>query len=137
MSPRNSILLLKLLNHSLVTASYRHIFIKIRTKMRVHEAKTRTLAMPYKNSETRQQKSRKCVFRPFLNRNQKKLFYSFFQTRPKYYESSKTEYSDSSSFINQYTPLIFFGFQKFFEGLKGGFLQKISTFFCFCLTTID
>ena len=41
-----------------------------------------------------QQKSRKCVFRPFLNRHQKKLLYSNFQTRPKYYVSSKTEYSD-------------------------------------------
>merc|ERR1711954_506183 len=39
-------------------------------------------------------KSRKCVFWPFLNRHQKKLFYSLFQTRPNYYESSKTEYSD-------------------------------------------
>ena len=28
--------------------------------------------------------------------------------RPKYYESSKTEYSDSTSFINRLTPLIFF-----------------------------
>ena len=48
-----------------------------------------------------------CVFRPFLNIHQTKLFHSLFQTRPKYYESSKTEYSDSTSFINQLTPLIF------------------------------
>ena len=87
---------------------------------------------PYKNSETSQQKSRKCVFRPFLNRHQKKLFYSLLLIRPKYYESSKTEYSDSTSFINRLTPLILFlGFWNFFEGLKGGFPQKMSTFFCF------
>ena len=35
--------------------------------------------------------------------------YSLFQTMPKYHESSKTEYSDSISFINRLTPLIFFG----------------------------
>ena len=61
-----------------------------------------------------------------------------FQTMPKYHESSKTEYSDSISFINRLTPLIFFGgFWNFLEGLKGGFTQKKSPFFCFCLTTID
>ena len=93
---------------------------------------------PYKDSDLSQQKSRKCVFRRFLNRHQKKLFYSLFQNRQKYYESSKTEYSDSTSFINRLTPLNFFlGSWNFFEGLKGGFPQKISTFFCFCLTTID
>ena len=98
--------------------------------MRAHEAKTRALAMPYKDSDPSQQKSRKCVFRPFLNRHQKKLFYSLLLIRQKYYESSKTEYSDSTSFINRLTPLIFFlGFQNFFEGLKGGFPQKISPFF--------
>jgi len=90
--------------------------------MRVHEAKTRALAMPFKNSETSQQKSRKCVFRPFFN--------WLFQTRPKYYEFSKTEYSDSTSFINRCTPLIFFlGVWSFFEGLNGGFPPKNLTFF--------
>jgi len=98
--------------------------------MRAHEAKTRALAMPYKDSDPSQQKSRKCVFRRFLNRHQKKLFYSLFQSRQKYYESSKTEYSDSTSFINRLTPLNFFlGSWNFFEGLKGGFPKKISTFF--------
>ena len=58
--------------------SYDHL-IKIRAKMRVHEAKTHVLVMPYKNSETSQQKSRKCVLRPF---------YSLLSIRPKYYESS-------------------------------------------------
>ena len=33
------------------------------------EAKMRALAMPYKYSDPSQQKSRKCVFRPFLNRH--------------------------------------------------------------------
>ena len=73
-------------------------------------------------------KSRKGVFRPFFNRNQKKLFYSNFQTRPKYYESSQTECSDSTSFINRLTPL-FFRVLKFFQGLKGGFPPKIFNFF--------
>ena len=45
-----------------------------RAKIRVHEAKTRALAMPYKDSDPSQQKSRKCVFRSFMNRHQKKLF---------------------------------------------------------------
>merc|ERR1711942_587273 len=84
------------------------IFIKICVKMRAYEAKTCALAMPYKDSDPSQQKSRKCVFWPFLNRHQKKLFYSLFQNRPKYYESFKTEYSDHPSFINRLTPLIFF-----------------------------
>ena len=53
-------------------------------------------------------KSRKWVFRPFLNGHQKKIFYLNFQTRPTYYESSKTEYSDSTSFIAKLTPIIFF-----------------------------
>ena len=52
--------------------------------MRVHET------MPYKNSETSQQKSRKCVFRPFLNRHEKrqeksdnlKVFFVFGIERP-------------------------------------------------------
>ena len=44
--------------------------------MSAHEAKTRALPMPYKDSDPRQQKSRKCVFWQFLNRHQKKLFYS-------------------------------------------------------------
>ena len=56
-------------------------------KMRVHEAKTRALAMPYKNSETSQQKSSKCIFRSFMNRHQKKLFHSLLSIRPKYFES--------------------------------------------------
>ena len=91
------------------------IFIKIRTKMRAYEAKTCALAMPYKDSDPSQQKSRKCVFRRFLNRHQKKIFYSLFQSRQKYYESSKTEYSDSTSFINRLTPLKFFLWSWNFE----------------------
>ena len=71
----------------------------------------------YKDSDPSQQKSRKCVFWPFLNRHQKKLFYSLFQNRPKYYESSKTEYSDPPSFINRFTPLIFFSGK--FQGTLG------------------
>ena len=51
------------------------------------------------NAHTCDALQRKCVFRPF---------YSLFLIRPKYYESSKTEYSDSTSFINRLTPLIFF-----------------------------
>ena len=39
----------------------------IRAKIHAHEAKTHALAMPYKDSNSSQQKSRKCVFRPFLN----------------------------------------------------------------------
>ena len=77
------------------------IFIKNLAKMRAHKAKTRALPMPYKDSDPRQKKSRKCVFWPFLNRHQKKLFYSLLLIRQKYYESSKTEYSDSPSFINR------------------------------------
>ena len=42
-----------------------------------------------------------------------------FQTSPKY-ESSKTEYSDSTSLINRLTPLFFLGVWNFFKGLKGG-----------------
>ena len=68
-------------------------FIKICPKISAHEAKTRVLAMHYKDSDPSQQKSRKCVFRPFLNRHQKKLFYSLLLIRQKNYESSKTEYS--------------------------------------------
>ena len=100
------------------------IFIKIRAKMRAHEAKTRALAMPYKDTDPSQQKSRKCV----LHWHQKKLFYSLFQSRQKYYESSKTEYLDSTSFINRLTPLNFSGLWNFFKGLQGGFPQQISTF---------
>ena len=48
-----------------------------------------SMAMPYKNSDTSQQKSRKSVFGPFLNRHQKKLFYTLLSIRPKYHESSK------------------------------------------------
>ena len=92
--------------------------------MRAHEVKTRALAMPYKDSDPSQQKSRKCVFRPFLNRHQKKLFYSLLLIRQKYYESSKTEYSDSTSFINRLTPLIFFRVSKFFRGAKRGVPPK-------------
>merc|ERR1711954_635383 len=93
------------------------IFIKIRAKMRAHEAKMRALAIPYKDSDPSQQKSRKCIFRPFLNRHQKKFFYSLLLIRQKYYESSKTKYSDSTSFINRLTPLIFFlGFKIFSRG---------------------
>ena len=73
------------------------IFMKILAKMCAHEAKTRALAMPYKDSDPSQQKSRKCVFRPFLNRHQKKLFYSLLLNRQKYYESSKTEYVSPSN----------------------------------------
>ena len=80
--------------------------------MRAHEAKTRALAMPYKNSDASQQKSRKCVFRPFLNRHHKKVIVSLFQTRPKHYESSETEYSDSTSFINRLTTT---GFHNYFS----------------------
>ena len=57
--------------------------------MCVHEAKTLALAMPYKDSDPSEQKSRKCVFLPFLNRHQKNKFYSLLSIRPKYYESSK------------------------------------------------
>ena len=95
--------------------------------------KKRALAMPYKDSDPSQQKSRKCVFRPFLNRHQKKLFYSLFQNRPKYYESSKTEYSDHPSFINRLTPLIFF--QANFRGplvekaLQGPSMVQTDRFF--------
>ena len=91
-----------------------------------------------KDSYPRQQKSRKCVFWPFLNRHQKKLFYSLFQTRPKYYESSKTEYSDSTSFINRLTPL-----QANFRGpliekaLQGPFMVKTDQFFYIGLQTTD
>ena len=93
--------------------------------MRAHEAKTRALAMPYKDPDQSEQKSRKCAFRPFLNKHKKKLFYSLLLIRQKYYGSSKTEYSDSTSFINRLTPLIFFlGYWNFFEGLKGGFPPK-------------
>ena len=91
------------------------IFIKIRAKMRAYEAKMRALAMPYKNSDTSQQKSRKYVFGLFWI---KKSFYSLFQPRPKYYESFKMEYSDSTSFINRLTPLIFFRVFTFFRGAK-------------------
>ena len=79
------------------------------------------------------QKSRKCVFWPFLNRHQKKLFYSLFQNRPKYYESSKTEYSDHPSFINRLTPLFFF--QANFRGplvekaLQGPSMVQTDRFF--------
>ena len=94
------------------------------------EAKTLALAMPFKNSDTGQQKPRKYVFRPFINRHQKKLFYSLFSIRPKYYESSKTEYSDSISCINRLTPLIFsLGFWNFFRGAKRGVPQKNFVFF--------
>ena len=52
-----------------------------------------------------------------LNRHQKQLFYSLLSIRPKYYESSNSEYSDSTSFINRLTPLIFFqGFEIFSRG---------------------
>ena len=101
--------------------------------MHAHEAKTRAFAMPYKDSDPSQQKSRKCVFWPFLNRHQKKLFYSLFQNRPKYYESSKTEYSDHPSFINRLTPLIFF--QANFRGplvekaLQGPSMVQTDQFF--------
>ena len=106
--------------------------------MRAHEAKTRALAMPYKDSDPSQQKSRKCVFRPFLNRHQKKLFYSLFQTRPKYYESSKTEYSDSTSFINRLTPLIFFFRGPLIEkALQGPFMVQTDQFFYIGLQTTD
>ena len=39
-------------------------FFILMAKMRAHEAKTRALAMPYKDSDLSQQKSRKYVFRP-------------------------------------------------------------------------
>ena len=87
----------------------------------------------YKDSDPSQQKSRKCVFWPFLNRHQKKLFYSLFQNRPKYYESSKTEYSDHPSFMNRLTPLIFF--QANFRGplvekaLQGPSMVQTDRFF--------
>ena len=58
----------------------------------------------------------------------------FFQTRPKYYESSKMDYSDSTSYINWLTPLIFlFRVLKFFQGAKMGFPPKYFNFFCFSL----
>ena len=40
-----------------------------------HWPSNRNFFSPYKNSETSQQKSRTCVFRPCLNRHQKELFY--------------------------------------------------------------
>ena len=95
----------------------------------------------YKDSDPSQQKSRKCVFWPFLNRHQKKLFYSLFQNRPKYYESSKTEYSDHPSFINRLTPLIFF--QANFRGplvekaLQGPSMVQTDRFFYIGLQTTD
>ena len=71
-------------------------------------ASNHNFCSPYKNSEMSQQKSRKCVFQPFLNRHQKKLIYSLLLIRQKYYEFFKTEYSDSTFFINRLTPLFFF-----------------------------
>ena len=59
----------------------------------------------------------------------KSYFINFF--KPKYHESSKTEYSDSTSFINRLTPLIFFfRVLKFFRGAKRGVPPKN---FAFCL----
>ena len=65
----------------------------------------------------------------------KKLFHSNFQTMPKFYESSKTKYSDSTFFINRLTPL-FFRVLEIFRGVKWGFPPKISIFFCFSLLLI-
>ena len=80
--------------------------------MRAHEAKTRALAMPYKDSDPSQQKSRKCVFRPFLNRHQKELFYSNF-------------------------PLSFSGFEIFSRGQNAGSPKKFQLVFAsvFCWYT--
>ena len=41
------------------------IFIKIRAKMRVHEAKTGALAMPYKNSETSKKNQERAFWASF------------------------------------------------------------------------
>ena len=56
---------------------------------------------PYKNSET-SKKNQERVFSAIFELTQKKIILFTF------YESSKTEYSDSTSFINRLTPLIFF-----------------------------
>ena len=48
--------------------------------MHAHEAKMRALAMPYKDSDPSQQKSKKCVFRPFFNGHQKSYFIHFRQS---------------------------------------------------------
>ena len=51
--------------------------------VRAYEAKPRALAMPYKDSDPSQQKSRKCVFWPFLNRRQKKVILFTFANQAK------------------------------------------------------
>ena len=86
---------------------------------------------PYKKIQKQvKKKSRKGFFWPFLIRHQKKLCYSLFQTRPKYYESFKTEYSDSTSFINRLTPLIFFFRGPLTEKtLQGPFMVQTDKFF--------
>ena len=92
----------------------------------------------YKKNQKQVKKIKKGRFQPFLNRHKTKLFYSNVQTRPKCYESFKTEYSDSTSFINRLTPLIyFFRGSKFFWGAKRGVPLKFLPFFCLCLTIID
>ena len=45
--------------------------------MRAHEAKTRLLAMPYKDSDPSQQKSRKCVFGHFRIDTKKNILMTF------------------------------------------------------------
>ena len=71
----------------------------------------------------------------------KKIFYSLFQNRPKYYESSKTEYSDSPSYINRFTPLIFFeaNFRvpSIEKALQGPFMVQIGQFYFLDLETTD
>ena len=69
-------------------------------------------------------------FLAIFESTQKKLFYSLFQTRPKYYESSKTQYSDSTSFINRLTPLIYFFRGPLTEKtLHGPFMVQTDNFF--------
>ena len=53
------------------------IFIKIREKMRVHEAKTRALGMPYKNSQTSQQTQENAFFGHFWIDTKKSYFIHF------------------------------------------------------------
>ena len=93
--------------HISVTSSWIRVVLNSNVIMRPHEEKRylqivkigRVIAIFVRLTE---------ILKP--NRHQKKLFYSNFQPRPKYYESLKTEYSDSTSFINRLTPHIFLWF---------------------------
>ena len=60
----------------------------------------------------------------------KKVILFTFSKQAKNYESSKTEYSNSTPFINRLTPLNFFlGSWNFFKGLKGEVPPKNFDFF--------